>query len=922
MTTSPNPILAFNCASTFFVDPGTVKNAPEVSVTKIDLYFKSKPTANNNTSGIFKPGVEVALCEMKVMGYDEVPDTTKVVRNSISRVEWDHVNASNTANAATSFNMSLPPNLRTGKSYAIVVKFDGNENFQLWKSVEGKKLVGTNNTTAGPSGKYVGKYFEFSYASTAGNTAVTTQAGNITGTWKPLNTTDLKFAVWVAKYTPDSYANTTTTDPITGDAVTTVVAKRSFVLQKQPYEFIVYDSLRSNNVTSIHGGEIIYQNNVPEAQTISVTAGSRVVTSQAANFASLYGNATDQDRYMVIYSGSERNIRLIESIQSNSAVVLDIPVNFTNAAARFARVVAGKVDIYSKIDVFGKTESAIVISNSNANSTLRFTNNTVESITVVNGGSGYSNTNYVLVNGGGVGGFPEVNATASVTTNTTGGITSVTLTDKGIGFLLNPTYVINNANNVASGGTGANLSISVGGTLMTEHSNASLSGIEVINIPVNSAVLQAIDLENPYGTTYSIRHHYNYYAPKQGVNEVTISAGGAGYSNGDVISFGGPGTGAKGKVVTDSTGKIVDVVIVASGSGYSSVPSVSVTTSGGTGASLAAKVGTYRNTALQEHVVRTPEFGVRTVLSNTHMPMILSRSYEVTMPDTSIVTDTGLTVNTNVSSAVELVLTSNNEYVTTDVISSQVDVFFEKYAINNDYTLEETGNGQATSKHVSQTVNFGSDRLAEDIRVFADVYRPVGTDVKVYARIHNAKDPEPFVDKDWTLLEIKNGESRYSSPVNTNDVIEFEYGFPSYPNSEFTANGVVTTALDSANLTGSNTHFDTEFANGDLVRVYSPLFDGDHQVAVVQQVVNSSIMVLSSNVANSSIVGSGFLIDKLAFDHQAYNDVQNDNVVRYHGSTMATYDGYNTFAVKIVFLSDDETIIPKVENLRSVGVTA
>ena len=39
MTTSPNPILAFNCASTFFVDPGTVKNAPEVSVTKIDGYW-------------------------------------------------------------------------------------------------------------------------------------------------------------------------------------------------------------------------------------------------------------------------------------------------------------------------------------------------------------------------------------------------------------------------------------------------------------------------------------------------------------------------------------------------------------------------------------------------------------------------------------------------------------------------------------------------------------------------------------------------------------------------------------------------------------------------------------------------------------------------------------------------------------------
>lgn len=922
MTTSPNPILAFNCASTFFVDPGTVKNAPEVSVTGIELYFSKKPAANNNTSGIYKPGVTVALCEMKVMGYEEVPDTSKVIRNSESRVEWDNIVVSNTANAATMFSMSLPPNLKTGKSYAIVVKYDGNEAFQLWKSVEGKKLVGTNNTTAGPSGKYVGKYYEFSFASTPGNTSVTTQAGNVTGSWKPLNTTDLKFAVYVAKFTPDSYANTSTVDPISGETVTNVVALRSFILEKEPYEFLVFDPLRSNNVTSLIGGELIYQNNVMQAQTVSVTAGSRIVTSQAANFTALYGNGSDQDKYIVLHSGTERNIRKIETIQSNNAITLEIPVSFTNAAAQFSRVAAGKVDLYSKIDVFGKSETAIVIANSNANSSLRFTNNTIQSIAIANGGSGYSNSDYVLVNGGGVSGAPEVNAVANVSTNSSGGITSVTLTNMGVGFLLTPTYVINNANNIASSGTNANLTITVGGTLRTEHSNATLQGIEVINMPVNSAVLQAIDLENPYGTSYSIRHHYQYYAPKQGVNDVTIVSGGTGYANNDVVNFTGAGTGAKGKVLTDSTGKIVKVHVVASGSGYSSVPTVSVVTSGGSGASLTAKVGTYRNTALQEHVVKTPEFGVRSILANNHMPMILSRSYEVTMPNTSIVTSTGRTVNTDVSSAVELVITSNNEYVTTDIISSEVDVFFEKYAINNDYTLEETGDGLATSKHISQVVNFGDSRLAEDIRVFADVYRPVGTDVKVYARIHNSKDPAPFVDKDWTLLEVKNNEDRYSSPVNTNDVIEFEYGFPSYPNSSFTGNGVVTTVLNSANLTGSNTRFDVEFANGDLIRVYSPLFDDNHQVAVVQQVVNSSVMVLSANIANSSVVGSGFLVDKLAFENQGYNNIQCGHVVRYHDSNMATYDGYNTFAIKVVFLSDDETIIPKVENLRAVGVTA
>lgn len=920
-TTSPTPLLAFNCASTFFVDPGTVKNSPEVSVTGVELYFSSKPKANNNVSGIYKPGVEVYLCEMKVNGYEEVPDTARVIRNSRSRVEWDQINVSNSANTATLFSMPLPPNLDTGRSYAIVVKYDGNESFGLWKSVEGKKLVGTNSTTAGPSGKYIGKYYEYSHAAATGNTASNGQAAGVNGSWKPLNTTDLKFKVYIAKYTADLFANTTSVDPATGESTTTVVAKRSFMLEKQPYEFIVFDPLRSNNITSLHGGEVVYQNTVPQAQTISVSAGSRTVTSQAANLAALYGNGTDP-KWIVIYSGTEKNVRLIETINSNNAVTLDIPVNFTNAAARFAKVVAGRVDLYSKIDLFGRSETALVIANSNANSTLRFTNNTVESITVVAAGSGYSNTDYVLVNGGGPSGAPEANATGTIVTNGAGAIQSVTVNNKGVGFLLNPTYVINNANNVASGGTSANLSISIGATLMTEHSNATIANIEVINIPINSAVFKAVDIENPYGTSYQAKSHFQYYAPSQGVNDVTIVAGGTGYANGDVVSFSGLGTGAKAKVVTDSAGKIVSVVVVASGSGYSAVPTTSIATSGGTGASLTAKVGTYRNAALQEHVVKDVQFDVRADMTNSHIPMLLSRSYEVTMPNTSIVTQTGTTVNTNISSLVELVLISNNVYVTADIISSQVDVFMEKFAINNDYSLEETGDGKALSKHVSQMVNFGDNRLAEDIRVFADLYRPVGSDVKVYARVHNNNDPEAFVDKDWTLLEIKNGEDRYSSPTNINDVIEFEFGFPSYPNSAFTGNGVVTTTLTSANLVGTNTNFTTEFANGDLIRVYSPLFNENHQVAVIQQVVNSSLITLASNIANSSVVGDGFLIDKLAYKNQAFNNKQNNQVSRYYGNNMAAFDGYNSFAVKVVFLSENETIIPKVENIRAVGVTA
>lgn len=910
-TTTSNPILAFNGASTFYVDPGVVQNSPQVSVTGVELYFKKKPAATNNKSGITNPGVDLFLCELTALDFEEVPDTTKVVVNSHSRVGYANVVVSNTAAVATMFSMPLPPNLETGKAYAIVVKFDGDEEFELWKSVEGDRVVGTNNTTAGPSGKYIGKYYEFSYvAGSGGNTApsTTNQAG-VTGTWKPLNTTDLKFNVYAARYIPDQFANT----------ATEVVARRSFVLPKKPYEFVVFDPLSSNNVSKLLGGELVWQSAIDRPETVAVVAGSTKVTSATANFGTIYGNSSDT-KYMVVTSGASRNIRRIVQVVANNEVRLEIPVSFTNAAASFAKVVAGKVDIHSKITSFGRTESALAISDSNANSSLRFTNNVIEVISIANGGTGYANSNYVVVNGGGPG-APEANAYANVTTNANGTITAVKVTNKGIGFLDSPTYVILNANGSPSAGVNANLQFTVGATLLTEHSNAIISNTSIINVPVNTLFAGAVDLEAPYGTRHHVRQHFLYYSTQDGISDVFVVDGGTGYANGDSVAFSGGGSGAAARVTTDSAGKVVDVIMVTTGSGYGSTTGASVT-GGGSGAVLSPIVGVARNDVNSSQHSRLINLFERHKLDVADTPLVLSRSYEVMQPNVSIVTETGTTVNTNVSSVVEMVIESNNVFVTTDIISGEVDVFYERYSINDDYTDEHTGHGRAVSKHVSKVVSFGDNRLAEDIRVFMDAYRPVGTDLKVYARIHNSKDPEAFVDKDWTLLEMKNGNGRYSSSVDELDVIEYEFGFPFAPNVEFQATGSVTTTLNQSNLVGSNTSFNTQLAVDDLIVVRSPLFPENSMVAVVNNVVNATMLSIRGTVSNSSVVGTGFIVEKVSPKNQAFNNRQNSNVVRYYSDSVVEYDGYNTFAVKIVFLSNSEIQVPKVEHCYAIGVTA
>jgi hypothetical protein len=74
--------------------------------------------------------------------------------------------------------------------------------------------------------------------------------------------------------------------------------------------------------------------------------------------------------------------------------------------------------------------------------------------------------------------------------------------------------------------------------------------------------------------------------------------------------------------------------------------------------------------------------------------------------------------------------------------------------------------------------------------------------------------------------------------------------------------------------------------------------------------------------SNGSISVSDLKIDKLYFDNQAYNDIQQGNVARYHSINSGVYNGYDTFQVKAVMLSVSDVLIPKIDNIQGVGVSA
>lgn len=148
----------------------------------------------------------------------------------------------------------------------------------------------------------------------------------------------------------------------------------------------------------------------------------------------------------------------------------------------FGNVTVGAIKTDQAIGVFGVDTTEAGVSKMVSHSgwvIVRQGSGPVVGLTVNAGGSGYSNADTIRVSGG------ITNAAATLTTNSTGGITAVTLTDGGSGFKSGQgTLAI-----TTSGGTGANVSFTLGGRAGRIHSETLVATGTIVNDASDDAVL-------------------------------------------------------------------------------------------------------------------------------------------------------------------------------------------------------------------------------------------------------------------------------------------------------------------------------------------------------------------------------------------------------------------------------------------------
>jgi hypothetical protein len=224
---------------------------------------------------------------------------------------------------------------------------------------------------------------------------------------------------------------------------------------------------------------------------------------------------------------------------------------------------------------------------------------------------------------------------------------------------------------------------------------------------------------------------------------------------------------------------------------------------------------------------------------------------------------------------------------------------------------------------------------AEDLKVYVTAFKPVNSDIKVYAKLQSVTDPEDFSTKLWTELPYLNGGQYVASNQGkVNDFIEFEFGLPEGNSviQRFNANTAVNGTTDTISFTTNS------FANNQLVQYYT----GPSSTALTGLVNNQIYYVVNSNSttlklsdsqggANINITASASVSADIDIGHfiqgyiptvrnTAFLNPDNSEIAEYYNNSSSRFESFKYFAIKIVLTSTDRVNYPRLNDVRAIAL--
>ena len=236
-------------------------------------------------------------------------------------------------------------------------------------------------------------------------------------------------------------------------------------------------------------------------------------------------------------------------------------------------------------------------------------------------------------------------------------------------------------------------------------------------------------------------------------------------------------------------------------------------------------------------------------------------------------------------------MTVTNNFTTSNAVSQAMTIRNEE---------NPTGPYSSESRYITKVVTLNDGFEASDLVTYLRVNRPPGTSVKVYCKLLNENDTDPFDEKFYTPMDLVGTET---FTLNQNEYKEEKFVVPSGTKtggSELLS-GTVAISNVSTTVTGTATRFIEDLKIGDTIAVGTARTE-----RVVATIANNTSLTVESAF---STVASGQDIFRVL-----------NNTVAYTTPDGRTFQGYKYFAIKIVFLSSNPSYAPKVKDLRGIAL--
>jgi hypothetical protein len=325
-------------SQTFYLDPNSLANSQTAFITGVDLFCKTKPSATNNQSGIANPALHITVSACDILG---APVYAQTYSGSATTIPFSAITADPNANTATSVVFTQPVPLNTGSRYSINIQAD-DPAYELWDAVSGDALVGTNTPFSGFPGSFQGGLYDY----------------GTDGTLTPVQSAQLKFNLYAAQFTSNS---------------------ATYEIVNQAFEFFTI----ANQLGTFQGGENVFPLLPNAAGTISFNANSTQVTGVGTSFQTLL----TPNSYIIVPGANTLGyfVRQVASISNNTLLTVTEPMANSGSGANYYS--APVAQVYQAI----QSANLLILTDSNANSSLFFSNGTYLTGSVTNGSNNIVN---------------------------------------------------------------------------------------------------------------------------------------------------------------------------------------------------------------------------------------------------------------------------------------------------------------------------------------------------------------------------------------------------------------------------------------------------------------------------------------------------------------------------------------------------